>query len=776
MSVFFDIQGVQSRAHGDRGIARYLLELASALERTHSKLVAQFVLNRRLAVPGSVEPLSGTGKLDFADRLPSPPVGIYHIGSPVELDVPLDDLWPPSVRHLRFVTTVYDLIPRLFPDVYLRDPAWRRKYDIRLELIRRADRVLAISSSSAHDVIEHLGVAPDRLVVVGAGVSERFQPPRSRAGAFESARRKMPWLEPGFLLYTGGIEPRKNIDGLLRAYSGLSPQVRTGHQLVVVCRVQPSDRIRLEERLATLRIADRVHFPGFVAEEQLVLLNQSARLVVFPSLYEGFGLPVAEALACGAPVVVSNTPALAELVEDSSARFDPHDPREIRSTIQRYLTSDSKLEQLRARKLDRRFRWAAVAEQTAAAYEDALRLPQRRRRRRRKIAFVSPFPPQRSGVADESYRLVAALVKHCDVDAFADGPDVAGAQVPDGVSLRALERFDTADLAHAGYDKVFYCLGNSQFHTGALSLLRRRPGVVIAHDVRLNGLYAWCAHNRPDIEPRPFQAILHLMYQGRVPDDLGEHGWIEFDDADRYGVFMAQETIACSERFFVHSHHAAQLAKLEAAAGQEQKIGVIPFGVMSPDDFPSNVPSEGPPLVATFGLVGAPKQVVKVVEAFPHVLTRIDATLAIVGPHASASEKKRLEELARALEITKRIHQTGYVEEEHMLGWFARATVAVQLRAASNGETSAAVARCLAAGVPTIVTNIGSAAELPDECVVKVEREISPLALGETIADLLEDHERRDAMSAAGIEYARASSYDRVAELLYQDIVMAADR
>jgi glycosyltransferase involved in cell wall biosynthesis len=773
VSVLFDIQGIQSRLHGERGISRYLLELARALEKTHPELVAQFLLNRGLAVPGSLEPLMSTGKLAFADRLEAPRHGIYHIGSPFELGVPLDHLWPPSVRHLRFVITVYDLIPHLFPDIYLLDPSFRRRYEARLELIRRADRVLAISRSSADDVIEHLGIAPDRVDLVGAGVSERFRPPSSRASALEAARREMAWLEPGFLLYTGGIEARKNIDGLLRAYSILPPETRATHQLVIVCRVHPSDQIRLDERLATLGIADRVHFPGFVAEEQLVLLNQSARLVVFPSFYEGFGLPVAEAIACGTPVVVSDTPALAELVKEPSGRFDPLEPREIASTIEKYLASDELLDQLRAEQLGQQFTWGAVAERTSAAYHQALRLPQRRGRTRRKIAFVSPFPPQRSGVADESYRLVGALAKHCDVDAFADGPDAAGAQIPEGVSLRALHRFDTAERAHAGYDKVFYCLGNSQFHTGALSLLRRRPGVVIAHDVRLNGLYSWSAHNRPDLEPRSFHEIVHVMYQGRLPGDLGEPGWITFEDADRHGVFMAQETIACSEQFFVHSNHAAQLAKLEAAAGDEQKIAVIPFGVMSPDEFPLIEPSEKPSVVATFGFVGAEKQSAKIVEAFPHVLAQTEASLAIVGPYTTLLEKERLAQLAAALGITERLVQTGYVEEDRMLNWFARATVAVQLRAASNGETSAAVARCLAAGVPTVVTNIGSAAELPDACVVKVERDVSPETLGEVIADLIDDPERRAAMASASVEYARANSYDRVARILYDDVVLA---
>jgi glycosyltransferase involved in cell wall biosynthesis len=580
----------------------------------------------------------------------------------------------------------------------------------------------------------------------------------------------MPWLEPDFVLYTGGIEPRKNIDRLLRAYAGLPAEIQLRHQLLVVCRVEPVDRVRLEGELRELGIADRVHFPGFVPDEQLVRLYQAAGLVVFPSLYEGFGLPVAEALACGAAVIASETPALVELVDDPSARFDPHDTRAISSTMERFLENEQSLERLRAKGLDSRFSWPAVAERTAAAYEDALQLPERRRLRRPRVAWVSPLPPQRTGIADESYRVLRELSKRCEIDAYVDGPHADEVEPPEGVELKAVRNFEIAERAHGGYERVFYCLGNSEYHTGALALLGRRPGVVIAHDVRLNGLYSWRAHERPDLDPRPLTKILHSMYPGRLPRELGDHGWIATEDADRFGIFMAREAIASSDRFLVHSRHAAELARHEAPRGEERKIDVIPFGVVSPDELGPAAPDE-PPVVATFGLVGPPKQVIKIVEAFPHVLVRGESKLAVVGPHTGADERRQLDARAQDLRITDHFQQTGYVEEPELKKWLARTTIAVQLRATSNGETSAAVAKCLAAGVPTIVTDIGSAAELPDAAALKVERDIAPEALGEVIADLLADSKRRAEMAAAGMDWARSRSHEHLARALYAEVV-----
>ena len=770
MSVLFDIQGVQSRAHGERGIARYLIELATALEDARPDLVSHFLVNRDLPVPVAVKRL-GHGKVEFAESVHPERRGIFHIGSPVELEVSIDRLWPPAMRRQRYAVTVYDLIPLLFPDIYLRDPWQRRRYQVRLELMRRADRVLAISKTTASDVIERLGVAPERVVVVGAGVSDRFRRAPSRAAAQEEAMREMQWLEPDYLLYTGGIEPRKNIDRLLEAYASMSPEVRAAHQLVVVCRVHPADRVRLEEQLRALGIGDRVHFPGYVPDEQLVRLYQAAGLVVFPSLYEGFGLPVAEARACGAAVVASDTPALEELVEDPSARFDPRDVRAIRSTLERFVTDDASLKRLRLKGLGRCFSWEAVAERTAAAYEDMLTLAPRRRPRNCRVAWVSPLPPQRSGIADESYRVLEQLAQRCAVDAYADGPHSEDARVPAGVELRPLGAFDSVERAHGGYERVFYCLGNSEHHTGALDLLSRRPGDVIAHDVRLNGLYSWRAYERPELDSRSFGEIVDSMYPGRVPKELSEHGWIGVEAADRLGIFMAREAIARSRRFFVHSRHAAELARTDAGPGDEYKIGMLPFAVPSPEELRVDAVPDSPPLVATFGLVGPPKQVEKIVEAFPHVLHRADATLAIVGPHTGANQRRELERQAEKLQIAQRVEQTGYVEEDELLTWLARTTLAVQLRGTSNGETSAAVAKCLAAGVPTIVTNIGSAAELSDDAVVKVDRDVTPDELGFLIAELISDPKRRAEMRAASMRWARSRSYDRLARTLYAEVV-----
>jgi glycosyltransferase involved in cell wall biosynthesis len=715
-----------------------------------------------------IEPLVATGRMMFNDDIDGSQARIYHVGSPFEY-VPIDRLWPPAARSsgMRLAVTLYDLIPDLFPEIYLTNPGVLAWYKTRLGLVRRADRVLAISQATAQDAVERLGLPPEKVAVVGAGVSDRFRPPADREAALADLRETLPQIEPGFVLYTGGIEPRKNIDRLLEAYAGLPQALRERHQLVVVCRVLPAERAVLERSLRRLGIASRVLFPGFVGDAELLLLYQAAELFVFPSLYEGYGLPVAEAMACGSPVIASRSSSLVELVRDEEALFDPLESGSIGASLERCLADESLRARLRERRPGERHTWDAVAERTADVYEDLAALPRPARRSRRRIAFVTPLPPIRSGIADYSYRLLAELVRHCDVDVFVDQEDLSTIEIPAGAFLERLRMFDLSERARGGYDKVVIALGNSEHHASALALLRARGGVVLAHDVRLTGLYGWCAAVRPELEPRGFRGALEAMYGWRVPPELGLEGGIDYESADRYGVYMAREVIAFCEQFLVHSRYAAQLARLDAAAADLSKIEILPFGFPDPGEFPTGEADAR--VVGTFGLIAPVKQVAKVLEAFALLAEREpDLRLAIVGPPVGEEERLRYGLQAERLGIGERVEITGELPEADFRSRLAGTTVAVQLRATSNGESPASVADCLAAGVPTITTALGAVRELPDYTVVKVARDVSVTELAETISELLADSDRRAALRSAGSAYAQEHSFAYVAEQLYE--------
>jgi glycosyltransferase involved in cell wall biosynthesis len=296
---------------------------------------------------------------------------------------------------------------------------------------------------------------------------------------------------------------------------------------------------------------------------------------------------------------------------------------------------------------------------------------------------------------------------------------------------------------------------------------------VIAHDVRLAGLYAWTAHNRPDLEPRGLRGALLEMYGAVLPPEASASGWPDVADYERYGLLMAREAIASAERYLVHSRYAADLARLDAEPGDERKIGVLPFGVGTPAE-PAEPRSNGKPLVSSLGIVGPAKQPEKLIEAFARVLVDLpEAELVFAGPLEEV-QRRPLHDLAEKLGIGRSVRFTGELADDEFARALRGSSVAVQLRAVSNGETSAAVLECLAVGVPTIVTALGPARELPDDVVVKVGRDVGPSELGTEVKSLLRNPGRQAALRQAGLRYVRERSFAHAAEALWREIERSA--
>jgi glycosyltransferase involved in cell wall biosynthesis len=346
-------------------------ELGLVLQGASPDLDPWYLLNRDLpAPPETLEQFKRHGSIAYSDDASLPRDAVYHVPSPLE-PVKLDRVWPPGLRSLPLVVTLHDLIPAVFPAENMPDPIVRRVYWTRLELLRQAARVLNVSQATADDAVQMLGLSPERMVVTGGGVSPDFQPPASRRAARDTLRETRSAIEGEYVLFTGGMDYRKNVDGLLTAYAGLAEELRDRFQLVVVGRLGLDDPLGPFTELATsLGISDRVVLTGHVSDEELVLLYQGASLFVFPSRYEGFGLPVIEALACGAPAIVGRNSSLVELVDQDEALFDADDPSSIRSALAGALTDSGLLERLQRPEVRERFTWRRIAEQTVDVYRE----------------------------------------------------------------------------------------------------------------------------------------------------------------------------------------------------------------------------------------------------------------------------------------------------------------------------------------------------------------------------------------------------------------------
>ena len=216
-------------------------------------------------------------------------------------------------------------------------------------------------------------------------------------------------LSRAFVMYTGGIDFRKNIEKLIDAYAQLPNQLRATHQLAIVCSVQENEKQQLLQHATKVGLGfDELILTGFVPDDDLIALYNLCHLFVFPSLYEGFGLPALEAMTCGAAVIGSNTSSIPEVIGCQDALFDPSGPLAIAETIARVLSNPDLRQELRrhGEQQARQFSWHKTARRALSAFENIEEQNRAASRSsvpvvgdRPRLAFVSPLPPLRSGVA-----------------------------------------------------------------------------------------------------------------------------------------------------------------------------------------------------------------------------------------------------------------------------------------------------------------------------------------------------------------------------------------
>ncbi len=277
----------------------------------------------------------------------------------------------PMATNVPAVVTVHDLsflrLPERFPRhkrFYLANLCWAS--------VRKARRVIAVSQQTAADLLSQFGVESRKVEVVYNGVSKRFQPlPAEEVSAF---RQRMA-LPSKFLLYVGTLEPRKNLPHLLRAYAAWQAAREAGRETALVLAGAKGWHYQEIFRLvAELGLTGRVHFPGFLPEQDLCLWYNAADGFVYPSLFEGFGLPVLEAMASGAPVICSDAPSLQEVAGDAALIVPAQDQPALQDALERLLTEPGLAAELRSRGIRqaRQFSWERTATETVSVYETAL--------------------------------------------------------------------------------------------------------------------------------------------------------------------------------------------------------------------------------------------------------------------------------------------------------------------------------------------------------------------------------------------------------------------
>ena len=353
------------------GIGQYIVHLIQELARLNTGDRYLILRSRRQSTP-----LARAAHLEDIPLWTPPHNRFEQLALPVELArlrfdlLHSPDFIPPWRGRFRRLITVHDLTFLYYPQFLTVES--RRYYNDQIErAVRVADHISADSTATKEDLVRLLGVNPDKVTVVLLAPDPMYRRLGEAACAPILARHK---LDRGFILFTGTLEPRKNVTGLLTAYRALCDGLASTPPLVLAGRRGWLYQ-EIFDQITMLKLADRVHFVENLPDQELVALYNAAGLLVLPSFYEGFGLTVLEAMACGTPVVCSERGSLAEIAGDAALLINPDDLDGLAMAMKRLLEDESLRAQMRARGLANvaRFSWEKTTRETLAIYRALLR-------------------------------------------------------------------------------------------------------------------------------------------------------------------------------------------------------------------------------------------------------------------------------------------------------------------------------------------------------------------------------------------------------------------
>ncbi len=353
------------------GVGNYIYKLIKHLSMTDNNDYLVYLNSFR---PGKINPF-GNGYHVAKNRIPAKIQRLLHN----HLKIPIEpftgniyifhgpNYFVPPTRKARTIVTVHDLTFEFFPETMIgRDAAYYKKY-VPMSM-QKADHILTISNSSKKDLIERFKVPEDKISVTYMAAGSNFAP-ISNKDVIKSVLEKYK-LPSSFLLTVCTLEPRKNLVTLVKAMSALRKNKKNEQKLVVVGGSGWKND-ELFKQISELGLENDIIFPGYIGQEDLPALYNACSLFLFPSLYEGFGIPPLEALSCGTACICSNSSSLPEVVGDGAILIDPLNADEWAQQIEFLLDNPSKIDELSEKGLQqaKKFSWGKTARETLAVYE-----------------------------------------------------------------------------------------------------------------------------------------------------------------------------------------------------------------------------------------------------------------------------------------------------------------------------------------------------------------------------------------------------------------------
>ena len=402
MRIVIDLQGAQTESRF-RGIGRYTISIAKAIIRNNKKHDIYIALSALFP-----ETIAGL-KEQFSQLIPAENIVVWYAPGPVRA-MEKDNAWRSEcAEYIReallhnlnpdivFITSLFeghvdnavtsikklspktkvavlhhDLIPLVQSDIYLQDDVYKEYYLKKIKWLKKADLLLTNSDYTSSEVEEWLDIPAENVCTISAATEEHFIVSDVSTDEFSALKQRYGITRDVVLYAPGGFDARKNFKRLIEAYSKLAPALREQNQLVIVSKLSDSDRSYLQSIARNMQLRDdEMILTGYVSEHDLVAFYQLAKLFVFASLHEGFGLPILEAMTCGAATIGSNVTSIPEVIGYEDALFDPYSVESIGKKLDQALSDEAFLARLKqhAAEQARKFSWDYAGITALARFE-----------------------------------------------------------------------------------------------------------------------------------------------------------------------------------------------------------------------------------------------------------------------------------------------------------------------------------------------------------------------------------------------------------------------
>lgn len=797
MKILIDLQSLQGISR-NRGIGRYSLSVARELilqANNHevyllfnanmlemeniNKLFEGLIPQHRIKIFKTPRVTSGHHDLEFWKLKAAEKIREHYISnlSPdityitsifegwVE-DIPIS-IGEFSNKGLTAVT-LYDLIPFINSESYIKGHKASHFFYQKMQYLKKSQLLITISESGKKEAIDHLAFPSDKIINCSVGLDPKFK-------KYTIDREKISQLEisyginKDFIFYIGALDFRKNVEGLIKAFI-LLPN-RENLQLIIIISAEQAvthnfnnfykEKYKLKENELILI--------SYVSEEILLTLYSTCSVFVFPSLHEGFGLPIIEAMACGAPTLASNISSMPEAIGCSEALFDPKNPQSIAEKIHKVLANKDFCNFLKnhGEQQIKKFTWHNTAKNILNSFE---KLYEKNTQikfweyKRKKMAFISPLPPEQSGIADYSSKLIPELNCFYNIILITEQNDVSDLWLKSNFQIRNVKWLIKNINS---FDILLYQLGNSSYHHYMIDLISIYPGIIVLHDFYISGLLDWISDFVPKKNSIFNQFLLYshgisaLVYQAA-------EGRIETHKKYPCNLLILKNAIG----LIVHSQYSIDLAKTwygmhstkkfqlinhlahenEKVSDQDKKLLKKKLGFKE-NDF----------IICCFGNLHPNKLNHRVIAACSNNLLKDDKlNLIFLGEKPYPDYHNTLIDLVDKYNLNKQIQILGFTHDQTFKNFFVVADIAIQLRTNSRGETSGCLLTCLSYGIPTIANAHGSINELPNNVIIKLPEKFLDSELSAAIDSLCYNIRVRTELSEKCVQYIKNNCHPAI--------------